>query len=188
MAYLKTHYYPSFISVLMSQNNSNTGYLKELVEDAQSKGVTVYPPDIHRSTLAFIPHQSGILAPLTIIKGIGASTARKLMELRPFNDYADFKEKVGQVINEKYIESLIHANALDGFNLNHAVLLEQNNLSHTGFEQFLDDYQKIDLEELPFSALKSSEIEVLGFNLKYVKDETVAQLNKKTQFKSNKLE
>ena len=187
MAYLKTHYYPSFISVLMSQNTSNTGYIKELITDANSKNIHIYPPDINRSTLIFKPYKDGIIAPLTIIKGVGISTAKKLIEQQPYTDYEDFKLKAGAFINEKYIEILIHAGALDCFNLNHQTLLDQINLSQTGFENFLDDYQKPKLDELPFNTLKSNELEVLGFNLKYVKDETLVELNNKYKLLPTKL-
>lgn len=183
MAYLKTHYYASFISVLMSQNTSNTAYLKELVLDAQNKGLVVYPPNINLSKLDFIPYKSGILAPLTMIKGIGLTTAKKIVELQPFDSYDHFKEKVFKVLNEKSIEILIHANALDVFGLNHKELLDQNNLNQTGFEQFLDDYKKTRLEELPFNTLKEKEIEVLGFNLKYLKDEVLIRLNETHKLK-----
>ena len=77
----------------MSQNTSNTAYLKELVLDAQNKGLVVYPPNINLSKLDFIPYKSGILAPLTMIKGIGLTIAKKIVELQPFDSYDHIKEK-----------------------------------------------------------------------------------------------
>jgi len=178
MAYLKTHYYQSFSSVLMSQNTSNTGYLKTLIAEASSKGYPVYPPDINLSKIEFLPYKDGMLAPLTIIKGIGLNVANKIIGLQPFKNYSEFKEKMSSVINEKNIELLIHAGALDSFGLNHSALLEQNNLSQTGFENFLDDYQRPKIEELSFNTLKTNEQEVLGFNLKYLKDIALNELFK----------
>lgn len=178
MAYLKTHYYQSFSSVLMSQNTSNTGYLKTLIADASAKGYNVYPPDVNLSKTEFLPHKDGMLAPLTIIKGIGITVANKIIGLQPFKNYSDFKEKMSSIINEKNIELIIHAGALDSFGLNHSSLLEQNNLSQTGFENFLDDYQRPKLEELSFNTLKTNEQEVLGFNMKYLKDITLNTLFK----------
>jgi len=178
MAYLKTHYYQSFSSILMSQNTSNTGYLKTLIADASAKGNQVYPPDVNLSKTQFIPYKDGMLAPLTIVKGIGINVANKIIELQPFKSYSEFKEKMSSVINEKNIELLIHAGALDNFGLNHSSLLEQNNLSQTGFENFLDDYQRPKLEELSFNTLKTNEQAVLGFNLKYLKDQTLNDLFK----------
>ena len=183
MAYLKTHYYKSFITVLMNQNISNTNYLKILIMDAQNKGIHIYPPNVNLSKEVFIPHQMGILAPISMIKGISNTVAKEIIKLQPFKDYTDFKHKAGKIIHEKTIESLIHAGALDVFKLNHSTLLEQNNLGQTGFEAFLDDYKKVELKELDFDQLKSNELEVLGMNLIYDKDQTLIKLNKKYNIK-----
>ena len=98
---------------------------------------------------------------------------KKIIELRPFKDYNDFKQKVSNILNEKYIELLIHGGALDLFEMNHATLLNQNNLEQSGFEFFLDDYKKTEIKELTFNELKSNELEVLGLNLKYLHDDNL---------------
>ncbi|HHX76682.1 MAG TPA: DNA polymerase III subunit alpha [Acholeplasmataceae bacterium] len=188
MAYLKAHYYPQFMSVLMSQNVSNTGYLKTLVDDVIAQGIDVLPPNINVSKLEFMPYKNGLLAPLTVIKGIGLNTAKKIIELQPFKDYDDFKIKVKDVINEQTIQTLIYAGALDSFKLNRATLLDQNNLDQTGFENFLKDYQTPNIEELPFIELKNQELQALGFNLKYLKDEHLEKLMKQYKIQPMTLE
>src|SRR5690554_1847619 len=188
MAYLKAHYYPQFMSVLMSQNVSNTGYLKTLVDDVIAQGIDVLPPNINVSKLEFMPYKNGLLAPLTVIKGIGLNTAKKIIELQPFTDYDDFKIKVKDVINEQTIQTLIYAGALDSFKLNRATLLDQNNLDQTGFENFLKDYQTPNIEELPFIELKNQELQTLGFNLKYLKDEHLEKLMKQYKIQPMTLE
>ncbi len=182
MAYLKTHYYQSFMAVLMTNMVSNTEGLIAYIDQVQKRSISVFGPNINDSTDVFMKYNQGLLSPLTLIKGIGNQIVSKIMIERSnglFKDFVDFKERMKQNINEKTLISLIHAGAFDSFGLSHASMLTKTSLQQSGFENFIDDYQEKNIDELPFDDLKAQEKEVLGFNLKYVFDEAFEKLKLK---------
>ena len=65
------------MSVLMSQNVSNTSLIKDYIQTLINKNVTVYPPNINESTTEFKPYKDGMLSPLTLIKGVGHAITQK---------------------------------------------------------------------------------------------------------------
>lgn len=182
MAYLKTHYFQTFMAVLLSSVTSNTELVENYVKEVRSKKYDVLKPDIRYSTARFLKTKYSILSPLLLIKGLGINTVDKILEERakePFKDYNQFKSRMKGIINEKNLISLIHSGALDSFGLTHATMLQSTNLNQTGFENFLDDYKEKELEELDFDILKMNEKEVLGFNLYYAFDQTYKKLVEK---------
>nr|WP_051658943.1 DNA polymerase III subunit alpha [Acholeplasma hippikon] len=182
MAYLKTHYFQTFMSVLLSSVTSNTELVENYVKEVRSKKYDVLKPDIRYSTDKFIKTKYSILSPLLLIKGLGVNTVEKILEERakgPFKDYNEFKVRMKGILNEKNLISLIHAGALDSFGLTHATMLASTNLNQTGFENFLDDYKEKEFSELDFEILKAHEKEAIGFNLYYVMDLTFKTLTEK---------
>ncbi len=182
MAYLKTHYFKSFMAVLLSSVVSNAEAVSLYVDQLRQKNIKIYKPDIRYSDLKFVKYQEGILCPLVLIKGIGANTVEKIVAERSkneFKNYADFKFRMQGILNQKSLVSLIHSGALDAFGLTHASMIAASDLEQSGFENFLDDYKAQSVNELSFDVLKQNEQEVLGFNLYYVYDQTLEQLQTK---------
>ncbi len=186
MAYLKTHYYQAFMTVLLSSVASSETLVSSYIEEIRAKGIKVLPPDIRYSKGQFIIIDGKIIAPLSLIKGIGYSTIDKIIierEKEPFQSFMDFKTRMQGIINDKTVESLIHSGALDAFGMNHRTMFEKRELSSSGFELFLDDYKEQVFEEFEFDQLKQFEKDVFGFNIKYIHDNTLNDLMVKHQLK-----
>jgi len=184
MAYLKAHYYKQFMTVLLSSVASSQTLVQSYIEEVKTKGIKVQAPDVNISDDTFKVVNDVLIAPLSMIKGIGLATIDKIKserEKEPFKSYADFKTRMKGIINEKTIEVLIHSGALDSFGLNHRTMFEKRDLNSTGYELFLDDYKEQIYEEFTFEELKQNEIDVLGFNLTYTYDPTIVKLNEKHQ-------
>lgn len=182
MAYLKTHYFKSFMAVLLSSVVSNAEAVSLYIDQLKNKQVSIYKPDIRYSDLKFVKYNEGILCPLVLIKGIGNNTVEKIVQERnksAFKDFADFKLRMQGILNQKNLITLIHSGALDAFGLTHASMIAASDLEQSGFENFLEDYKAKDVDELSFEVLKQNEQEVLGFNLYYLYDETLERLQKK---------
>ncbi|MBN3490808.1 DNA polymerase III subunit alpha [Acholeplasma equirhinis] len=190
MAYLKTHYYKTFMSVLMTSVVSNKDLVDSYLRELSNKHIEIYPPNIEISGTDFDAYKDGVILPLTIIKGVGQQIISGILSEReksPFKDYRDFKNRLKDVLNQKSLAQLIKSGALDVFGLNHASMLENSNLDQSGFENFLSDFKEVELDELPFETLKDQELEVLGFNLTYTDNGTLNKLKKKYDIKERDL-
>ena len=191
MAYLKTHYKASFMAVLMTNVAQNSELIKSYMETLHLNGIDMLPPDINLSLDQFIVKGQTLIAPLTMIKGIGPSLVQKIKVIRgekPFVDYQDFKQRTHDTLNEKVVESLIYSHALDGFGLTKASLIQQLGYQTFGFESFIKDFKEKNEVEFDFEVLKEKEFEVFGFNIKYKHNPMIQELHKKYNIKSFKLE
>ena len=181
MAYLKTHYFRTFMAVLMSSVVSNKDLVFSYIDEVRSKMIPFYKPDVNVSDLNFKNYQDGIIMPLTLIKGVGVQTVLGIIEERSkgeFKDYRTFKSRLQEVLNKKTLEALIKAGALDSFGMTHASMLQNANLETSGFDSFLKDFKEAEVEEFSFEILKEHENEVYGFNLFYTDSGTLDRLKK----------
>lgn len=170
MAYLKVNHYASFMTVLLTHAIGNDTTTYEYITDLRRHGIEVLSPDVQLSTDQYQLTKEGILCPLQKVKSIGKSQMDKFLEARsdqPFKDYQDFKQRMKQVLNQKNIEMLIFANALQSFNLNQHTLIEHQSLDDSGYNKYIQDFQMKLYDEYPFSVLAEHEKEALGFNLIY---------------------
>ncbi len=170
MTYLKVNYYDMFMTVLMSNVIGNSQTTFDYIQDVKRHQIRVLPPDINLSTDRYELSKEGIRLPLTQIKNLGKVLVSKILEERheaTFKDYQDFKLRLKSVLNQRNIEMLIDAGALDRFNLNHRTLFEQQEVSFADYELYMDDFKMKSYEEFPFSELAEREKQALGFNLTY---------------------
>lgn len=111
------------------------------------------------------------MLPLLAVKSIGRSSLQKIVENRdaegPFKDYQDFKRRMKKEINDKNVEMLIHAGALDSFGLSHQTMNEAKRIDQAGYELYIQDFQIKEYPEYSISELRKFEKEALGFNLRY---------------------
>jgi len=112
-AWLKTYYPTEFMfSVLKNENDKNarTEYLIE----TKRLGIRVGLPHINESDVYFSLQKDRIVFGLAEIKFISDSIANKIIEKRPYADYADFIQKASQKgsgINSRAVSAL---NAIGG--------------------------------------------------------------------------
>jgi DNA polymerase-3 subunit alpha len=70
-------------------------------------------------------------------------------------------------INDKNVEMLIHAGALDRFGLNHQTMNEAKRIDQAGYELYIQDFQMKTYAEYTQEQLRQFEKDALGFNLRF---------------------
>jgi DNA polymerase-3 subunit alpha len=127
LAYLKTHFPTEFLASLLSSAMGNEDKLAIYVQEASKMGIAILPPSIQQNDYGFIAEEEGIRLSLAIIKGVGMSALRELIQTRqnkPFEDLFDLCIRLPEkLLNRKLLENLIFAGALDSFGQDRAVLL-----------------------------------------------------------------
>lgn len=120
-AYLKANYPSAFMSALMTSDYDDIDRLAIEVEECQSMGLEVLPPDVTESFVEFavVPGTNQIRFGMNAIKNVGTAAVEEIIEVRKKKQFAsieDFFAMVSsKVANRKTIESLIKAGAFDRF-------------------------------------------------------------------------
>ena len=116
-AYLKAYYPAEFLAANMTAELNDQNKLVKLIDDAESFGIEVHPPNINKSAILFDAQENEIYFGLAGIKGVGVNVLEKIIEARDekeFESFADFCERVDdKVINKKTLEALVCAGAFD---------------------------------------------------------------------------
>lgn len=116
-AYLKAYYPAEFLAANMTAELNDQNKLVKLIDDAESFGIHVYPPNINKSSILFDAKENEIYFGLAGIKGVGVNVLEKIIEARDekeFESFADFCERVDdKVINKKTLEALVCAGTFD---------------------------------------------------------------------------
>ncbi len=190
LLYLK-HYYPlEFMIILMTFCESDKTKIEAYIEECFRLKINVKKPDINISNRSFgLYKKNTILFGLNSIKGIGAETSKKIIEIRnklknkKFNDFCDaIKNLSSNKIGQSNLETLIYAGTFDSFNLSKKYMLANladiietsQNLKEDGsfiFEPRLKDVDKETNEEIEF--FKNKEIDLLGINFYNIKENEI---------------
>jgi DNA polymerase-3 subunit alpha len=116
-AYLKANFPVEFMAASMTLDMGSTDKLAEFRQEAVRLGITLKPPCVNRSDIAFDVADGEILYALAALKGVGASAVEKLVaerRTRPFADLADFARRLDtKALPKRALESLVQAGALD---------------------------------------------------------------------------
>ena len=127
-AWLKAHYPAPFMAAVLSAEMGDTDKLEILKRDLAANHLSLLPPDINDSGVAFAYRSDAeIRYGLAAIKGLGRAAAEQIVAARadvPFVDLDDFCERVyNHKIGRRSIEALIKAGALDASGPNRPSLL-----------------------------------------------------------------
>ena len=112
-AWLK-HYYPLEFMFSLLKNEGNKDTRTEYLIEAKRLGLKIRLPHINESDVYFSLKEDAIIFGLAEVKFISDSIANKILEKRPFKNYAEFIEKSskkGSGINSRAISAL---NAIGG--------------------------------------------------------------------------
>ena len=116
-AYLKANYPVEFLAASMTLDMGNTDKLAEFRAEAERLGITIEPPCVNRSGVAFDVAGNTIHYALAALKGVGAQAVQSIVEVRgsrPFADLSDFARRINpRAVNKRVLESLAAAGALD---------------------------------------------------------------------------
>ena len=122
-AYLKAHYPVEFMAALLTSEKDNTDKVVGHIAEARSDGITVLPPDVNGSDLAFgvnpdlkKPGKQLLRFGLGAIRGVGENSIESILGVRkkPYAGLFDFCSRVDtKKINRKTLEALVSAGAFD---------------------------------------------------------------------------
>ena len=122
-AFLKAHHPVEFMAALLTSEKDNTDKVVAHIAEARADGITVLPPDVNESDLAFgvgpdpkNPGESLIRFGLGAIKGVGENAIEAILAARakPFAGLFDFCGRIDtRRINKKVVEALVTAGAFD---------------------------------------------------------------------------
>jgi DNA polymerase-3 subunit alpha len=127
-AYLKTHYPVEFMAALLSSEIGNQDKLTKYLNECRDMNITILPPDVNSSDLAFTPAGNNMRFGLTAIKNVGAAAIESVLAARKrlgrFDNLFQFCENVDlRLLNKRVIESLIKAGALDSLGARRAQMM-----------------------------------------------------------------
>ncbi len=118
-AYLKAHFPAEFMASLLTADLNDVDRVAFLVEEANSMGIEVLPPDVNKSFKHFtVVSDKEIRFGLVAIKGVGEAISDAIIEEREkngkFKSISDFLLRINHKdLNKKSIESLVKSGALD---------------------------------------------------------------------------
>src|SRR3989454_2068460 len=122
-AWLKAHYPVEFMAALLTSEKDNTDKVVAHIAEARADGITVLPPDVNDSDLAFgVGHDAQkagkkvIRFGLGAIKGVGENSIEGIIAARskPFAGLFDFCARIDtKKINRKTLEALVAGGAFD---------------------------------------------------------------------------
>jgi DNA polymerase-3 subunit alpha len=116
-AFLKANYTPEFMACLISLEATNSESMSLYLQEARHLGLTIIPPDINLSNVAFSVVRGEILFGLQGIKNVGLAALENIIQEQakePFKDLFDFCMRIDlRTANKRVIENLIYAGAFD---------------------------------------------------------------------------
>lgn len=125
-AYLKTHYPAAFLCSRLA-NGGGYHHPSVYVAEAQSLGIIVRAPHINHSDRRFTLERTGEQETLWMglgwIRSLRRSSAKAIMQARPFASLADLRRRVP--LQAKEITHLIQCGSLDGLGPSRAALLAE---------------------------------------------------------------
>ena len=128
-AYLKTYYKEEFIAASMSTTLTNTGKLREYVEELKRLEVEVIRPSINTCYADFKADTNKIFYGLGAIKSVGFEAISNIIKEREkkgkFRSITDFINRVDpKDANKLQLEGLVKAGAFDEFDDNRKKLFD----------------------------------------------------------------
>ncbi len=117
-AYLKANYPAHFMAALLTIESQNTPKLAMYLGECREMGVTVLPPDVNASELAFTVTPEGVRFGLGAVKNVGESAVLALIDVRRREGrigslYQLCEQLDSRQMNRRVLESLVKAGALD---------------------------------------------------------------------------
>ena len=197
MAFLKTYFFKYFESSILNNAIGNDQKTRIYIEELKKHNIKILPPDINKSTDKYEIEVNNIRCPLSIIKSIGTSVSKEIINNRTHKEYKDFMDFVcrnySTTINKKTIIFLIKSGAFNIFGKNEKTLI--NNLDNIiNYAEIIKDAGMIELEPPELidyendtaEEIISNQLETFGFYLsdhpinlyKDIKDISTKDINK----------
>jgi len=157
-AYLKANYPLNFYCESLNLITGNSLKVNTFIKEMGLKGIKILPPDINQSYESFTIENTSIRYPLSSIKDISNTTAKKIIEGRSrlgtvdsLIGYYYFADQLK--LTDKEVTALIRSGCLDSLNISRATLI-QNESVVKGF--------------LPIGMIEKDGIEVIDYHSPYL--------------------
>ena len=128
-AYLKARFPEHYMAALLSSELRQHDLLITHLEDCQTEGLVLLPPDINRSEVEFAVEKEGIRFALAAIRQVSQATAAAIVQTRrergPFHSLLELCGSVDrEQLSKRALAALVKAGALDSFHCARQQLLE----------------------------------------------------------------
>jgi DNA polymerase-3 subunit alpha len=114
-AWLKANYPAEYMAALISSVMDTKDKVPFFVNQAESMGIEILPPDVNLSDHEFMVVEGNIRFGLDAVKGVGYAAVEAIKQAREESDFTslwDFCERVdGRAVNKRSIEALIKCGA-----------------------------------------------------------------------------
>ena len=115
-AWLKANYPAEYMAALISSVMDTKDKVPFFVNQAESMGIEILPPDVNLSDHEFVVVEGNIRFGLDAVKGVGYAAVEAIKAARdadgPFTSIWEFCERVdGRAVNKKALEALIKCGA-----------------------------------------------------------------------------
>ena len=128
-AWLKHHHPAAFMAAVLSADMDNTDKVVVLIEECNSMGLIVTPPNMNHSQVRFsVLDDNTVLYGLGAIRGVGEAALSNVLAQRDengiFSDLNDLCRRADQgSVNKRVLEALIKSGAADELGPNRASLM-----------------------------------------------------------------
>src|SRR3954468_3448459 len=117
-AYLKANFPAHFMAALLTIEAANTDKLAMYLGECRDLDVTILPPDINSSELAFTVVNGGVRFGLCAVKNVGEGAIHSMLNVRREHGRIDSlytlcEQADLRLVNKRVLESLVKAGALD---------------------------------------------------------------------------
>src|SRR4029079_46471 len=117
-AYLKANFPAHFMAALLTIEAANTEKLAMYLGECRDLGVTILPPDINSSEMAFTVVDGAVRFGLCAVKNVGEGAILSMLAARKElgridSLYALCEQSDLRLVNKRVLESLIKAGAMD---------------------------------------------------------------------------
>jgi len=118
-AWLKTYYPVEFLLAVLN-NTDKEDKKQKIYNELRSLGKVIKNPDINKSKAITSEDENNIYLSFNLIKGIGESAIKKIVDHQPYASFDDFCERAG--VNKSVKIALIECGAFDCFQSNRCAL------------------------------------------------------------------
>ena len=146
MAFLKAHHPLCFYASVLDYGGGGKEKLQRVLAEIKRKRIRFLLPSVNEAGLSYLPHDGGILFPLTAIRGLPSSLASGILDERiahgPYCDFFDFalRNRKNKITLESLV-ALINAGAFDSLCQSRATLRRTAPIAIQFAELFGDDGQ-----------------------------------------------
>ena len=127
-----SYYYPlEFFVASLTVCSDDTDKVRRFIKSAKERGIKLIPPNINKSDADFTIKDDSIVFGLNAIKGVGASTSKKIMTKRPKTGYLSighFMERNKDLVNSKILEFYTKAGCFSEFHNKETILQSMQNM------------------------------------------------------------